>query len=318
MKNFDDTHNTYRIKFDSFSQSYVLTDKKEDEEHIKFDFSPRIFAQKFFYKMGETVPVDEGEREGEQPIDEEIEVEEPCDKTSREKDYERKPCDNEEKDRCDKEKSKKCPDEKKKEERDGCREIKRKRGMFFRQGMEADEEDVEGLQEEFATPQLNLQPPQPSRQSFPPQRPPQFPPQRPPQNNLPAEISKDIYNKLLVLNALYQDLINFNTQYTSQIKEMMDELRIVTFAILRIYQNLSGRNNIPLQNQRKPQFSSFCNGVVVTMNYLRGIMFDIRRLQRLVEINNIDRQLIIINFTLQSQQSQLQQMREDCIEGGRL
>lgn len=242
----------YKIIYDNLTKSLVLVERDRKVEQ-DFNFSPKAFAQKFFYKLGEQV--EKGE------IEEIVKN----------------------------------------------RTLKRK--MLFKQGdCEADEE--KGNDENIENLRMrNLQFQQPP---MPPQNPP-FPNQQ-----QPVELSRNIYNKLNILNMLYQDLQNFNTSYNEQFRDMISELRIITFAMLRIYQDLSGRQNVPIQNQRKPNFGSFYQGVVVTSNYLRSIMFDVRNLQRMVDVQNIDRQLIIINFTLQAQQSQLQQMRQDCIEGGQL
>ena len=133
-----------------------------------------------------------------------------------------------------------------------------------------------------------------------------------PRPQQPAEIARDVYNKMLVLGLLYRDLENFGNSYVDELREMIEELNVVTFAMGRIYQTLSRGNRLPIQNQRKPQIRDFCGGLVTTSNYLRGLLFDLRRLQRAVENPNIDTQLLIINITLMSHQQQLQQMRNDC------
>lgn len=253
---------SFKLKFDPISNSYVLVQDKN-----RYNFTPKAFAQRFFYKMGEQ---NLDEEETSEDIDEELDEEllERIKRTKRNSENQRTK-------------------------------------MVFKEGA-CDDEEAKVLQQ-----------PEPFRPGRPgPSRPPV--PPRPPQAQQPVQLSRDIYNKLLILNELYGDLLTYNTQYNDEIRDMIAELRIVTFAMLRIYQTLSGRNNIPLQNIRKPRFNGFCNGVVVCINWIRDIMFDIRRLQRLVEITNIDRQLIIINFTLQSQLSQLMQMRQECISGGNL
>lgn len=256
----------FKFRFDKISNSYVLT-KEQSKEDSRYKYSPRAFAQKFFYKLGE---------EAEQNSDGE---EKDLDINYIERDL--------------------IP-----------KEVGRKK-MIFRQGS-CEEVNSEQNTYEEAQPFRSQLPRPPFPPGFPqPPRPPGFP-QR------PAELAREIYNEMLILNLLYQDLINFNTQFSEQLRDMASELRIITLVMLRIFQDLSGRRDIPVQNQRRPNINSFCQGVVVTSNYLRGIMFDVRSLQRLVDVSNIDRQLIIINFTLQSQQSQLQQMRQDCIEGGNL
>lgn len=200
-------------------------------------FTPRVFAQRYFYKLGEEVEFEE-------------EISDIQVRTGK---------------------------------------------MIFKQG--EDEEDLDEVES------LNME-----RPIFPPQ------PPRPPQNN-PTQLSRDIYNQLLILNELYRDLESYDTTFSDELREMISELNIVSFAMLRIYQTLSRNNRPPIQNQRKPRIRDFCSGVVATSNYLRGIMFDLRRLQRMIDNQNIETQLFIINFTLQAQQQQLMQMRQYCNEG---
>lgn len=267
----------YKLKYDSVFDTYVISEDKSDVSKRDYNFTPRVFAQRFFTKMGEKLL----------DIDENIEV-----------DFE------------------KSLDEEEKVDRD-IKERKEDCHIIFKEGACDDDEveEIESVKQQQEQERFVVRPPigpQPPRPPQPPQ------PPRQPQNQNPAIIAGDIYNKLLVLNLLYRDLRNYNTKFNSDLDEMISELNIITFAMLRIYQTLSRSNRIPLQNQRKPVVRGFCEGVVVTSNYIRGIMFDVRKLQRVVEIQNIDRQLIIINLTLQSQQSQLQEMRQDCIEGGSL
>ncbi|MBP3432004.1 MAG: hypothetical protein J6K39_04045 [Clostridia bacterium] len=199
-----------------------------------YKFSPRVFAQKFFYKLGEELPDDVL--------------------------------------------------------------LKTRSGrMIFRQGDEdflevkCEKEELDGRREERAESVIQ-------------------------QNQSPAELADEIVSRLDVLNLLYEDLEDFGTTFSPQFQEMREELSVVSFAMLRIYQSLSGRNRPPRQNLRKPQVRGFCRGVVITINYLRGILFDLRRLVRTTESFNV--QIIIIILTLQGQQSQLQDMRQDCMEGG--
>lgn len=263
---FRNENDEIKLKSDTISDTYVYTNQNESKGK-KYNFSPKVFAQRFFFKLGEIAEEDE-------KVEESL-VEDAISPQNRGFVA----------------------------QEDGCK-------LIFKEGA-CDEDDeilsVEKLQD-LEEQSSNVRPP------FVPN--PSHRPPRPPQKQTPDMIARDIYNKMLVLNLLYRDLRNFNTKFDEDFDDMIAELNIITFAMLRIYQTLSRDNRIPIQNQRKPFLRSFCEGVVVTSNYLRGIMFDVRRLQREVEVQNIDRQLIIINLTLQSQHSQLQEMRQDCIEGG--
>jgi len=181
--------------------------------------------------------------------------------------------------------------------------------MIFKEGADNIEEtEVDYIEDEERSESLQ-------QPNFVPNR---RPPQRPPQGVQTAELSRDIYNQMLILRMLEQDLLSFNTSFSDELRDMIEELIIIIFAMGRIVQTLSRNNRLPIQNRRKPQIRDFCSGVVVTSNFLRGLLYDLRLLERINQNQNIDNQLIIIYLTLQSQQSQLQEMRQDCIEGGRL
>ena len=141
---------------------------------------------------------------------------------------------------------------------------------------------------------------------------------RPLPNQTPASVAADVYNQMLILGELYQDLISFNTNFTSSLQDMQAELDVIIFAMGRIYQTLSRSNRLPRQNLRKPQIRAFCSGVVTTSNFLRGLLYDLRLLVRINQNQSVDNQLIVILLTLQSQQSQLFEIRQDCIEEGAL
>lgn len=124
----------------------------------------------------------------------------------------------------------------------------------------------------------------------------------------PKDLAATIYNKLLILNMLYQDLYDFSPN--QELNEMIDELNIITFAMSGITTQLSGR--LPVQTERKPNLADFCSGIKQTQMYLRGIQADIRRLLRVNENLNIDLQLLIINATLQEQNLELQDLMQLC------
>ena len=131
-----------------------------------------------------------------------------------------------------------------------------------------------------------------------------------PQN--PSAMAREIYLKMLVLNQLYQDLRSFQTSFSDELTEMIEELNLITFAMGRIYLSLSRVSRLPIQTLRKPPIRDFCGGVKTTSTYLRRLMFDLRRLQREIDNQNIETQLLIINITLMSQSQQLQQMQQYC------
>ncbi len=140
---------------------------------------------------------------------------------------------------------------------------------------------------------------------------PQFAPSRPQPS---AVLAREIYVKMLVLGEMYRDLRRYDTSFSDELQDMIEELNVVTFAMGRIYQQLSRSNRLPSNNQRVSRSRDFCSGVQSTSRYLRGLMFDLRRLQRSVDGGNLQTQLLIINITLMSHQQQLQEMRRYCTQ----
>ena len=139
--------------------------------------------------------------------------------------------------------------------------------------------------------------------------------QRPQSPVRPAQLAQQVYVKLLVLRNQYQALQRFGTEFSDELAQMIDELTIMIFAMGRIYQSLARTNQLPKANsQPKPQFRSFCSGLKITSSHLRGLLYDLRQLQRSVDNQNISVQLLIISTTLMDQQQQLFIMQQTCVQ----
>lgn len=133
------------------------------------------------------------------------------------------------------------------------------------------------------------------------------------QSQRPAEIAADIYNQMLILQQLYDDLEDFDTLFGEQLEDLSDELDIITRAMQRIYFNLSRRNRPPRQTFSKPRFGTFCAGLDETLPILANTLRDLRRLQRQNISDGLEIQLAIIYFTLNAhQQSLLSMQRTAC------
>lgn len=152
--------------------------------------------------------------------------------------------------------------------------------------------------------------PNPNRTEPTPTRPPSLPnpPSRPnlPGANNPILISRNIYNKMKVLNSLYQTMAATYTTQAEIFNDLSSELDILQPTMLSIYQSLSGNNFAPQQRESTPILTrNYCQDLIIIQNYLQEIIDLSIALQRLVNVQNINRQLAIINATLLSQKSKL-------------
>lgn len=132
------------------------------------------------------------------------------------------------------------------------------------------------------------------------------------------QLSALIYNQMLILGELYQSLEDFvpNTEdredILEELSEMRQELFVVTVAMGKIYQSLSKNNFFPTQNQQAPKIQNYCQGLKETQNYIRRILSNLRRLQRQLDNDSIEIQLLIIYLTLAEQSRELGELRAEC------
>ena len=126
------------------------------------------------------------------------------------------------------------------------------------------------------------------------------------QPNTPVILSRDIFNRLRILNTLYQRMASTYPTRAELYDQLVNETQILQVTMLSIYQTLSGNNFRPEQRESVPSLTrNYCEDVLILQNYLQDIIDLTILLQRSVNVQNIDRQLTIINATLLSQQSKL-------------
>ena len=118
----------------------------------------------------------------------------------------------------------------------------------------------------------------------------------------PAQLSNEIYQKMLLLKPMYQDLMQLSNP--DILEPLIDELDVLTFAMRNIASTFN--RNLPLQTQRRAYFDDLCDGIKKTTRLLDEILSDIRCLLRVNEDENIDIQLIIIHISLQEQRKTIQ------------
>ena len=160
--------------------------------------------------------------------------------------------------------------------------------------------------------QDNSQPPQPQPSPTPPQQPPQ-PTQAYPTANQSVALARDSYNQLKILNSLYQSLAVSDCRNTALYNDLISQTDILISTVLSIYQLLSGTTFVPEQNQKSPKLTGEnCIDRKLTEAYIQEVLNTILNLQRSVNVDNIDRQLMIISTTLLSQRSQLISLQASC------
>ena len=103
-------------------------------------------------------------------------------------------------------------------------------------------------------------------------------------------------------------------QQALEIESMLNELRLLLIPAQNIYTALSGNVIPPFDgNIYDPLPNNYCLALRVTFNRISNLYDDVLTLQRLVNIPNIDRQLIIMASVLQRQLSTFNRLLIDCI-----
>ena len=160
--------------------------------------------------------------------------------------------------------------------------------------------------------QDNSQPTQLQPSPIPPQQTPQ-PTQTSPTANQSVTLARDAYNQLKILNSLYQTLSLSDCNNTALYNDLITQTDILISTVLSIYQLLSGTSVVPEQNQKSPVLTGEkCIDRKLTERYIQEVLNTILNLQRSVNVDNIDRQLMIISTTLLSQKSQLISLQASC------
>lgn len=166
--------------------------------------------------------------------------------------------------------------------------------------------------------------PPPPRPPMPPPRPPfppfipvpiPFPPIRPFNNNRAIRLSASIYGQIKSLQDTYQRLIEMSGRNGAEdLQKMLNELQILEISARNIYRVLSGSVIPPFTGTvYDPLPRNYCTALRVTYNRVNNLYDDVLLLQRLVNIPNIDRQLIIMASVLQRQLSTFNRLLIDCI-----
>ena len=123
--------------------------------------------------------------------------------------------------------------------------------------------------------------------------PPNMPPRPPyPEFNYAVFLSRRVYWQLATLIDLYENLRSYNLNPTT-FNNLISQTELLRVTMYNIYRRLSGNNLIFGAKDNIPLTGDFCSDLQTTYNYLTELNTNLFYLQRLVDINDINRQLII-------------------------
>lgn len=147
-----------------------------------------------------------------------------------------------------------------------------------------------------------------------PSRPPMSPrPPRPPVDSNPAvRVSRQIYNDLDMLVKAYRFLRQLDNRNARTLENLESQARIMRSTMGNIFRTLSGRPLPPLRGRQLELDENYCASLKKVADFTNEISQRVLVLMRLVNISNIDRQLLIINVTLNSQNQILTNLYNDC------
>ena len=159
------------------------------------------------------------------------------------------------------------------------------------------------------------QPMRPPRPIFPPWRPPS-PPAPPPRPNPAVRLSREIYQNLDVLIRVYRDLQRYDGADVEEIRALENQTLIMRATMGNIYRTLSGNTLLPPSIDSLNLDENYCVALSQTRDLVDEISNDMLNLMRLVSISSVDRQLLILNATLSSNERTLERLRADCVARG--
>ena len=165
-------------------------------------------------------------------------------------------------------------------------------------------------------PQQNA-PTQPQRPTPPPIEPqrPVPPPMRPNPPQTPNEsvlLARNLYNLLRVLKAEYSSLATLNADSADYFNSLSTQTAILENTALNIYKTLSGNNSAPNQTYQTPTFLSFCDGIRQTINTMQLILQTIARMQQIISVSSIDRELLIMYTIINTNLSTMNTYKQEC------
>lgn len=133
---------------------------------------------------------------------------------------------------------------------------------------------------------------------FPNNLPPNMPPPPFPEFNYAVFLARRIYFQMVTTIEYYEALREQNSDTQSTFNNLISQMELLRVTQYNIYRRLSGNNLIFGAPDKTNITGDFCIDLNTTYNYLNDLNTNLFYLQRLVDIPDINRQLIIMLTTI--------------------
>lgn len=150
--------------------------------------------------------------------------------------------------------------------------------------------------------------PNPPQRPNPPPRP--LPP--PPGESQAVRLSRQVYNDLDALVGAYRELVRIDNRDEDRLRNLENQALIMRATMGNIYRTLSGSALPPLRGERLELEDNYCASLAIVADFISDIQDKMLRLMALVSVSSIDRQLLILNATLSTQERTVTNLYNDC------
>jgi len=133
---------------------------------------------------------------------------------------------------------------------------------------------------------------------FPNNLPPNMPPPPFPEFNYAVFLARRIYFQMVTVLEYYEALRDQNLSTHSTFNNLISQMELLRVTQYNIYRRLSGNNLIFGAPDSINITGNFCTDLNTTYDYLNNLNTNLFYLQRLVDIPDINRQLIIMLTTV--------------------
>lgn len=155
------------------------------------------------------------------------------------------------------------------------------------------------------------------RELPPPPRPNNLPPNMPPppypEFNYAVFLSRRIYFQMATSISLYEQLRDLNPSLSGTFNNLISQMELLRITMLNIYRRLSGNRLIFGAPDSITLTGDLCTDLNTTYSYVNDLNTNLFYLQRLVDIPDINRQLIIMLTTITGQLNTINSLiQENC------
>lgn len=136
---------------------------------------------------------------------------------------------------------------------------------------------------------------------------------KPTQPNPAVRLAREIYLNFNNLLNAYKSLRLMADKNKDDFKNLENQTLIMRSTIFNIYRALSGISKTLFDDEKFELRDQECVAIEQTQKLVDKLTDDTIKLMRLIEVQKIDRQLLILNATLLSQQKSLEKLWADCV-----